>query len=96
MSGEDLCQIAWAKEAEVVKLDTKGSRKALGAMNAKLRAKIGRLERELAAYQRQSGVVMPNPMVGGRGIDYEAVAYIEGWNACLDEFARLNGAGSHE
>lgn len=28
--------------------DTKGSRKALGAMNAKLKAKIGRLERELA------------------------------------------------
>ena len=26
---------------------TKGSRKALGAMNAKLRAKIGRLEREI-------------------------------------------------
>ena len=27
--------------------DTKGSRKALGTMNAKLRAKVGRLEREV-------------------------------------------------
>ena len=36
-------------EEQEVKLDTKGSRKALGAMNAKLRAKVGRLERELAA-----------------------------------------------
>lgn len=27
---------------------TRGSRKALGAMNAKLRAKVGRLEREIA------------------------------------------------
>lgn len=32
-----------------VVLDTKGSRKALGAMNAKLRAKAGRLDREVAA-----------------------------------------------
>ncbi|MAB96981.1 MAG: hypothetical protein CMK71_02790 [Pseudomonadaceae bacterium] len=29
--------------------DTKGSRKAMGAMNAKLRAKVGRLERELTS-----------------------------------------------
>lgn len=36
------------------KLDTKGSRKALGAMNAKLRAKVGRLERELAALKAQA------------------------------------------
>ena len=34
--------------------DTKGSRKALGAMNAKLRAKVGRLERELAALSAPS------------------------------------------
>ena len=48
--------------------DTKGSRKALGAMNAKLRAKIGRLERELAAYQRA-----PQPQSA------EAVAYVTGY-----------------
>lgn len=34
---------------EAVEHDTKGSRKALGAMNAKLKAKIDRLERKLAA-----------------------------------------------
>lgn len=39
-------------EEQVVKLDTKGSRKALGAMNAKLRAKVGRLERELATIKQ--------------------------------------------
>ena len=48
-----------------------------------------------AAYQRQSGVVMPeyqdaegllHPFMKDRAI---------GWNACLDEFERLNG-GSHE
>ncbi len=114
--------------------DTKGSRKALGAMNAKLKAKIGRLERELAACQRaqqqQSAepvgwrdpaydwstcsaemkkahpektyaltdplyttpqpsavVVMPERYLPARYGDY----YAPGWNACLDEFARLNG-----
>lgn len=36
--------------------DTKGSRKALGAMNAKLRAKVGRLERELAALAQSERV----------------------------------------
>lgn len=30
-------------------LETRGSRKALGAINAKLRAKVGRLERDLSA-----------------------------------------------
>lgn len=45
-------------EEQVVKLDTKGSRKALGAMNAKLRAKVGRLERELATI-KQSLTVEP-------------------------------------
>lgn len=35
--------------SKVEPVNTKGSRKALGEMNAKLRAKIGRLERELAA-----------------------------------------------
>jgi hypothetical protein len=39
------------------KLDTKGSRKALGAMNAKLRAKVGRLERELAAAKPDAELV---------------------------------------
>jgi hypothetical protein len=34
---------------KVEPVNTKGSRKALGAMNAKLRAKVGRLERELVA-----------------------------------------------
>ena len=49
-----------------------------------------------AAYQRQSGVEMPeyqdaegllHPFMKDRAI---------GWNACLNEFERLNGAGSHE
>lgn len=39
------------------KLDTKGSRKALGAMNAKLRAKVGSLERELAAAKPDAELV---------------------------------------
>ena len=39
-------------EEQAVMLDTKGSRKALGAMNAKLRAKVGRLERELATIKQ--------------------------------------------
>lgn len=47
-----------------------------------------------AAYQRQS-VVMPNRMTDGAA-DYAYARYSAGWNACLDEFARLNGAGSHE
>jgi hypothetical protein len=43
------CALDAAPKADAVKYDIKGSRKALGAMNAKLKAKIGRLERELAA-----------------------------------------------
>lgn len=39
--------------------DTKGSRKALGAMNAKLRAKVGRLERELATVKQSLTVGVP-------------------------------------
>lgn len=45
-------------EEQIVRHDTKGSRKALGAMNAKLRAKVGRLERELATI-KQSLTVEP-------------------------------------
>jgi hypothetical protein len=45
-------------EEQIVSHDTKGSRKALGAMNAKLRAKVGRLERELATV-KQSLTVEP-------------------------------------
>lgn len=45
-------------EEQIVKHDTKGSRKSLGAMNAKLRAKVGRLERELATV-KQSLTVEP-------------------------------------
>lgn len=45
-------------EEQIVSHDTKGSRKALGAMNAKLRVKVGRLERELAAV-KQSLTVEP-------------------------------------
>ena len=45
-----------------------------------------------AAYQRQSGVVMPERMTPHFNDNHYAAA----WNACLDEFARLNGAGSHE
>ena len=52
--------------------DTKGSRKALGAMNAKLKAKIGRLERELAAYQRQVHAEHEGP-------DYGDGPEFEGW-----------------
>lgn len=46
-----------------------------------------------AAYQRQSGVVMPErkTAMSGDVLSFQS----EGWNACLDEFARLNG-GSHE
>lgn len=78
--------------------DTKGSRKALGAMNAKLKAKIGRLERELAAYQRQSGVVMPpnpyKPELSDADLtDYEK-GELQGRCDMWAEFARLNG-GSH-
>ncbi len=49
---------------------------------------------EGAAYQRQSGVVMPErkTALNGDVLSFQS----EGWNACLDEFARLNGAGSHE
>jgi len=43
--------------AAATKLETKGSRKALGAMNAKLRAKAGRLERELAAAKPDAELV---------------------------------------
>lgn len=45
-------------EEQIVKHDTKGSRKSLGAMNAKLRAKVGRLERELSTV-KQSLTVEP-------------------------------------
>lgn len=45
-------------EEQIVSHYTKGSRKALGAMNAKLRVKVGRLERELAAV-KQSLTVEP-------------------------------------
>lgn len=45
-------------DEQIVSHDTKGSRKALGAMNAKLRAKVGRLERELATV-KQSLTVEP-------------------------------------
>lgn len=79
--------------------DIKGSRKALGAMNAKLKAKIGRLERELASYQRQQAreVVMPERQEPDDEWHYVMRERSHGWNACLDEFARLNkGAGSHE
>lgn len=119
---------------------TKGSRKALGAMNAKLRAKVGRLERELAAYQRaqqpqsaepvgwrdpaydwstcsaemkkahpektyaltdplyttpqpSAGVVMPERKECDDGYPSDDWLMASAWNACLDEFARLNGKG---
>lgn len=39
-------------EEQIVRRDNKGSRKALGAINAKLRAKVGRLERELATVKK--------------------------------------------
>lgn len=45
-------------EEQIVRHDNKGSRKALGAINAKLRAKVGRLERELATV-KQSLTVEP-------------------------------------
>lgn len=46
--------------------DTKGSRKAMGAMNAKLRAKVGRLERELAALPSipETSVVVERELFG--------------------------------
>ena len=48
-----------------------------------------------AAYQRQSGVVMPERKEHETYYDSDEYRK-DGWNACLDEFARLNGAGSHE
>lgn len=45
-------------EEQIVRRDTKGSRKALGAMNARLREKVGRLEREVATV-KQSLTVEP-------------------------------------
>jgi hypothetical protein len=49
-----------------------------------------------AAYQRQSGVVMPERKAEAVRHAYQELDFIDGWNACFDEFARLNGAGSHE
>lgn len=85
---------------------TKGSRKALGAMNAKLRAKVGKLERELAAYQRaqqpSAGVVMPEAAVledlefvrvALRGF-LPCIARTEGLRAVSRVIARLNGKGA--
>ena len=52
----------------------------------------------MALYSRpqpSAGVVMPERKVAQHGdvLSFQG----EGWNACLDEFARLNkGAGSHE
>ncbi|WP_286974949.1 hypothetical protein [Pseudomonas sp.] len=44
--------------------DTKGSRKAMGAMNAKLRAKVGRLERELTALSTPNSAEQLNKAQG--------------------------------
>ena len=39
---------------------------------------------------KQMKVVMPNRMTDGAA-DYAYARYSAGWNACLDEVARLNG-----
>ena len=96
------CPAHYAAEPEPVSergLDTKGGRKALGAMNAKLKAKIGRLERELAAYQRQSGVVVPHDLLIRVLEPVTSEQYINSKHellALMREFAHLNGVGSHE
>ena len=78
-----------------------GERQELAAImeQSTVRAeRILRLEDELAklyASPATKAVVMPNRMTDGAA-DYAYARYSAGWNACLDEFARLNRSNTNE
>ena len=52
-------------------------------------------ERQELDALKSSPVVMPNRMTDGAA-DYAYARYSAGWNACLDEFARLNRGNTNE
>ena len=62
----------------------------LKADNEVLTLRVMAGERQELDALKSAPVVMPNRMTDGAA-DYAYARYSAGWNACLDEFARLNG-----
>ncbi len=62
----------------------------LKAENEVLTLRVMAGERQELDALKSAPVVMPNRMTDGAA-DYAYARYSAGWNACLDEFAHLNG-----